>query len=142
MNTGSEPKIRVPFSNVQVCHDDLKREALSLWSWFETRLVPAANTNQNYQQRLDEVLQLKEQAWAEYVTKHQGNARAIEGPWNCTVGDLALALSQQAISSAAADADTEARRGRLREIEALVTHKLGWSGHVPLLKNLLRAAGM
>lgn len=140
MNTGSEPKIQVPFSNVQVCHDALRREALSLWAWFETRLLPAANSAQSYRQRLDAVLQLKEQAWIEYVTKHQGSSRAVEGPWNCTVGDLALALCQRAIDSAAAAPDPETRRGELQEIEELVTQKLGWSGHVPLLKNLLRAA--
>ena len=61
-------EIQVPHTNVQTCHDGLKKSVPSLWEVFDTQLVPAANEPGVRLARLDHVLKLRSQAWEDYLT--------------------------------------------------------------------------
>lgn len=120
-------EIKVPHTNVQSCHDGLKKSVPSLWDAFDQQLVPAANRTADWSVRLDEVLQLRARAWESYLTGG-GNPRVAESYWNCCVADLAEALVDAelaAVGSSTAPAD--ARRAELIKLKETVAQKLAWS---------------
>jgi hypothetical protein len=125
--TMTQAEIRVPYTNVQTCHDGLKKSAPALWDAFEVQLVQAANRPGARLARLDEVLHLREQAWETYLTGG-GNPRVAESYWNCCVADLAEALVDAELDAVSKSADPpDAKHVSLAELKAAVGQKLTWS---------------
>jgi hypothetical protein len=126
-DTMIQAEIRVPHTNVQTCHDGLKRSVPALWDAFETQLVPAANRPGARLARLDEVLHLRERAWETYLTGG-GSPRVAESYWNCCVADLAEALVDAELDAVSKSAEPpDAKHARLTELKAAVGQKLTWS---------------
>jgi hypothetical protein len=133
--------IHVPYSDVQVCHDQLKSKSPWLWQWFNEKLVPAANTHDALLVRLDAVLKSKDEAWELFLTEHGGNPRVSQGPWECAVGDLALALCDRAIQNASASpAPAAEKRQQLLAISDAAQKKLGWTNHASFIKQEVEVA--
>jgi hypothetical protein len=126
--------IKVPYTNVQTCHDGLQKSVPSLWEAFDKQLVPAANKSAEWLARLDEVLQLRERAWESYLTEG-GNPRVAESYWTCCVADLAEALvdaEMAAVSNSTAPPD--AKRASLTKLKEVVGQKLSWSPRLTAMK--------
>lgn len=127
-------EIRVPYTNVQTCHDGLQKSVPPLWEAFDKQLVPAANRAGERLARLDAVLQLRERAWENYLTSG-GNPRVAESYWNCCVADLAEALVDAELD--AVNGSTEppnAKRATLIRLKEAVVQKLAWSPRLTAMK--------
>jgi hypothetical protein len=123
----TQAEIRVPHTNVQTCHDGLKKSVPTLWEAFETQLVQAANQAGARLTRLDEVLHLRERAWESYLTGG-GSPRVAESYWNCCVADLAEALVDAELDAVSKSAEPpDAKRVSLADLKAAVGQKLAWS---------------